>query len=294
MTLQAALIRFARSQTMLDWDEWFALVLAAHKGPRQWRGAWEGLEPADRKTLVTLFRKDAGPLSDHILRSIADNTPTDSDDPLLELARDDAADATNRQLERLDELKRAVEDDVRGLSQVLESYTAIEELRSEKQRWQEKIAQDPELAERHALEEDIHRLKTYRDSLLGRDWDERQAEHQRLIEETESLRAKKKELESAIRQARKDRSVAEKELTEARDEWNQEQAHLEELRTQIHDLESRLERTRAMTDDLTSFTSNLQSTLQQASGDLNAMSRTLKGIIGRKLFLPSPFRSGRG
>ena len=165
MTLQAALIRFARSQTMLDWDEWFALVLAAHKGPRQWRGAWEGLEPADRKTLVTLFRKDAGPLSDHILRSIADNTPTDSDDPLLELARDDAADATNRQLERLDELKRAVEDDVRGLSQVLESYTAIEELRSEKQRWQEKIAQDPELAERHALEEDIHRLKTYRDSL---------------------------------------------------------------------------------------------------------------------------------
>lgn len=294
MTLQAALIRFARSQTMLDWDEWFALVLAAHKGPRQWRGAWEGLEPADRKTLVTLLRKDAGPLSDHILRSIANNTPTDSDDPLLELARDDAADATNRQLERLDELKRAVEDDVRGLSQVLESYTAIEELRSEKQRWQEKIDQDPELAERHALEEDIHRLKTYRDSLLGRDWDERQAEHQRLIEETESLRAKKKELESVIRQACKDRSVAEKELTEARDEWNQEQAHLEELRTQIHDLESRLERTRAVTDDLTSFTSNLQSTLQQASGDLNAMSRTLKGIIGRKLFLPSPFRSGRG
>ena len=294
MTLQTALIRFARSQAMLDWDEWFALVLAAHKAPRQWRGAWESLEPADRKTLVTLLRNDADPLSDHILRSIAGNTSTDSDDPLLELARDDAADATNRQLERLDELKRAVEDDVRGLSQVLESYTAIEELRSEKQRWQEKIAQDPELAERHALEEDIHRLKTYRDSLLGRDWDERQAEHQRLIEETESLRAKKKELESAIRQARKDRSVAEKELTEARDEWNQEQAHLEELRTQIHDLESRLERTRAMTDDLTSFTSNLQSTLQQASGDLNTMSRTLKRIIGRKLFLSSPFRSGRG
>ena len=294
MTLQAALIRFARSQTMLDWDEWFALVLAAHKGPRQWRGAWEGLEPADRKTLVTLFRKDAGPLSDHILRSIADNTPTDSDDPLLELARDDAADATNRQLERLDELKRAVEDDVRGLSQVLESYTAIEELRSEKQRWQEKIAQDPELAERHALEEHIRQLKTYRDSLLSRDRNERETEQRRLIEETELLKAKKDKLESEIRRARGERSAAKKELTEVQDEWNQEQAHLEELHTQIRDLEGRLEQTRAMTDDLTSFTNNLHSTLQQASSDLNTMSQKLKAIIGRKLPLPWPFRSGRG
>lgn len=294
MTLQTALIRFARSQAMLDWDEWFALVLAAHKAPRQWRGAWESLEPADRKTLVTLLRNDADPLSDHILRSIAGNTPTDSDDPLLELARDDAADATNRQLERLDELKRSVESDVQSLSQALESYTAIEELRSEEHRLREKIAQDPELAERHALEETIHRLKTYKESLLGRDWDERQAEHQSLIEETESLRADKKKLENEIRQARKDRSTAEKELTEVRDEWNQEQAHLEELRTQIRDLESRLEQARIMTDDLTSFTSNLQSTLQQASGNLNAMSRKFRGIIGRKLLLPSPFRSSRG
>ena len=210
------------------------------------------------------------------------------------MARDDAADATNRQLERLDELKRAVESDVQSLSQALESYTEIEELRSEEHRLREKIAQDPELAERHALEETIHRLKTYKESLLGRDWDERRAEHQSLIEDTESLRADKKKLENEIRQARKDRSTAEKELTEVRDEWNREQDHLEELRTQIRDLESRLEQARIMTDDLTSFTSNLQSTLQQASGDLNTMSRTLKRIIGRKLFLSSPFRSGRG
>lgn len=106
MTLQTALAQFAQSQTMLDLDEWFALVLAAHKDPSHWRGAWTSLEPADRKALVTLLRKEAGPLSDHILRIIVDNTPPDSDNALLELARDDAADATNRQLERLDELKK--------------------------------------------------------------------------------------------------------------------------------------------------------------------------------------------
>ena len=220
MTLQTMLTQFARSQIMLDWDEWFALVLAAHKDPEQWRGAWIRLDPADRKALITLLRKDTGPLSDHVLRSIMHDTPTDSDDPMLESALDDAADATNRQLERLDELKRSVESDVQSLSQALESYTAIEELRSEEHRLREKIAQDPELAERHALEETIHRLKTYKESLLGRDWDERQAEHQSLIEETESLRADKKKLENEIRQARKDRSTAEKELTEVRDEWN--------------------------------------------------------------------------
>ena len=272
MTLQTALAQFAQSQTTLGWDEWFALVLAAHKEPSHWRGAWTNLEPADREALVTLLRKEAGPLSDHILRSIVHDTPTDSDNALLELARDDAADATNRQLERLDELKKAVERDVQSLSQVLESYTAIEELRSEEQRLREEISQDPKLAERHALEEEIHRLKTYKDSLLGRDWDERRDEHRRIVDETESLRAEKNELESAIRQARKDRSTAEKELAEVQRERAQEQARLEELRTQMHDLENRLE---------------------QTSGKLSTMSRKLKETVGR-LFSFSPFRSSRG
>ena len=294
MTLQTALAQFAQSQITLDWDEWFALVLAAHKEPGQWRGAWARLDPADRKAFVALLRKDAGPLSDHILRSIVRNTPTDSDDPLLELACDDAADATDRQLKRLNELKIAAESDIQALSQVLETYTSIEELRSEEQRLREEIDQNPELAERHALEEHIRQLKTYRDSLLSRDRNERETEQRRLIEETELLKAEKDKLESEIRRARGERSAAKKELTEVQDEWNQEQAHLEELHTQIRDLEGRLEQTRAMTDDLTSFTNNLHSTLQQASSDLNTMSQKLKAIIGRKLPLPWPFRSGRG
>lgn len=272
MTLQTALAQFAQSQTMLDWDEWFALVLAAHKDPSHWRGAWTSLEPADRKVIVTLLRKEAGPLSDHILRSIVRDTPTDSNNALLEWARDDADDATNRQLERLDELKRAVEEDVQALSQVLESYTAIEELRSKAQRLRDEIAQNPELAERHALEERIHRLETFKNSLLSRDWEERWAEHRRLVDETESLRAEKNELEKKIRQARKDRSEAEKELAEIQREWSQEQARLEELSTQMHDLENRLE---------------------QTSGKLSTMSRKLKETVGR-LFSLSLFRSSRG
>lgn len=272
MTLQAALAYFAQSQTVLGWDEWFTLVLAAHKEPSHWHGAWTSLEPADREALVTLLRKEAGPLSDHILRSIVRDTPTDSDDALLELARDDVADATNRQLERLDELKRAVEEDGQALSQVLESYTAIEELRSEAQRLREEIAQDPELAKRHALEEKIHQLKTFKNSLLSRDWDERRAEHRRLVDETETLRIEKNELESAIRQARKDRSTAEKELAEVQREWGQEKARLEELSAQMHDLENHLE---------------------QTSGELSNMIRKLKGNVGR-LFSLSPFRSSRG
>lgn len=272
LTLQTALAQFVRSQTTLDWDEWFALVLAAHKEPHQWRETWASLESTDRKALLALLRKDAGPLSDYILRSIVHNTPTDSDDPLLELARDDAADAMNRQLERLGELKRTVEEDERSLSQVLESYTAIEQLRSKVQRLREEIAQDSELAERHSLEKDIYRLSTYKESLLSRDWDERRAEKQRLIDETDSLRTKKNELEDAIRQAREDRFTAEKKLDEVQREWDQEQARLQELRTQIHDLENRLD---------------------QTSGKLNTMSRKLKEIIGG-LFPFSHFRSGRG
>ncbi len=272
MTLQTALAQFAQSQTMLDLDEWFALVLAAHKDPSHWRGAWTSLEPADRKALVTLLRKEAGPLSDHILRIIVDNTPPDSDNALLELARDDAADATNRQLERLDELKKAVKEDEQALSQVLDSYAAIEELRSKAQRLREEIYQDPELAERHALEEEIHRLETYKNSLLSRDQRERETEYQSLVGDTEELRTEKNELEKKIRQARKDRSEAEKKLTEIQCEWSQEQTRLKDLRRQMHDLEDSLE---------------------QTSGNLSTMSQKLKETVGRLLSL-SPFRSSRG
>lgn len=281
MTLQTMLAQFARSQITLDWDEWFALVLAAHKEPGQWCEAWTSLDSADRKALITLLRKDAGPLSDHVLRSIMRDTPTDSDDPILESALDDAADATDRQLERLSELKRIAESDAQALL-VLKDYTAIEELRSEAQRLREEIAHNPEFAERRSLEENIHRLRTYRESLLSRDWDERRAEHQHLVNETESLRVEKNELEDTIRQARKDRLNAEKELAEVQREWDQEQTHLQEVRTQIRDLEDRLEQLRTMAEDLTRFTSDLQSTLKHDSGRLNAMSRKLKDIIGEK------------
>ena len=281
MTLQTMLAQFARSQITLDWDEWFALVLAAHKEPGQWREAWTSLDSADRKALIALLHKDAGPLSDHVLRSIMRDTPTDSDDPILESALDDAADATDRQLERLSELKRVAESDVQALL-VLKDYTTIEELRSEAQRLREEIAHNPEFAERRSLEENIHRLRTYRESLLSRDWDERRAEHQHLVDETESLRVEKNELEDTIRQARKDRLDAEKELAEVQREWDQEQTHLQEVRTQIRDLEDRLEQLRTMADDLTRFTSDLQSTLKHDSGRLSAMSRKLKDIIGEK------------
>ena len=291
MTLQTMLTQFARSQIMLDWDEWFALVLAAHKDPEQWRGAWIRLDPADRKALITLLRKDTGPLSDHVLRSIMRDTPTDSDDPMLESALDDAADATDRQLRRLNELKRMAERDVQDAQtlSVIKDYIAIEELRSEAQRLREELDNNPEFAERRSLEKDIHRLHTLRESLLGRDWDERRAERQHLVDETDSLKLKRKKVEDAIRQAREDRFDAEKKLAEVQREWDQEQAHLEGLSTQIRDLEGRLEQTRAMTDDLKSFTSNLHSTLQQASSDLNTMRQKLKAIIGRKLSFPWPF-----
>ena len=291
MTLQTMLAQFARSQITLDWDEWFALVLAAHKEPGQWREAWTSLDSADRKALIALLHKDAGPLSDHVLRSIMCDTPTDSDDPILESALDDAADATDRQLRRLNELKRMAERDVQDAQtlSVIKDYIAIEELRSEAQRLREELDNNPEFAERRSLEKDIHRLHTLRESLLGRDWDERRAARQHLVDETESLRVEKNELEDTIRQARKDRLDAEKKLAEVQREWDQEQAHLEGLSTQIRDLEGRLEQTRAMTDDLKSFTSNLHSTLQQASSDLNTMRQKLKAIIGRKLSLPWPF-----
>lgn len=291
MTLQTMLAQFARSQITLDWDEWFTLVLAAHKEPGQWREAWASLDSADRKALITLLRKDAGPLSDHVLRSIMHDTPTDSDDPMLESALDDAADATDRQLKRLNELKRMAERDVQDAQtlSVIKDYIAIEELRSEAQRLREELDNNPEFAERRSLEKDIHRLHTLRESLLGRDWDERRAERQHLVDETDSLKLKRKKVEDAIRQAREDRFDAEKKLAEVQREWDQEQAHLEGLSTQIRDLEGRLEQTRAMTDDLKSFTSNLHSTLQQASSDLNTMRQKLKAIIGRKLSLPWPF-----
>lgn len=291
MTLQTMLAQFARSQITLDWDEWFTLVLAAHKEPGQWREAWASLDSADRKALITLLRKDAGPLSDHVLRSIMRDTPTDSDDPMLESALDDAADATDRQLRRLNELKRMAERDVQDAQtlSVIKDYIAIEELRSEAQRLREELDNNPEFAERRSLEKDIHRLHTLRESLLGRDWDERRAARQHLVDETDSLRLKRNELEDTIRQAREDRFDAEKKLAEVQREWDQEQAHLEGLSTQIRDLEGRLEQTRAMTDDLKSFTSNLHSTLQQASSDLNTMRQKLKAIIGRKLSFPWPF-----
>ena len=295
MTLQTALTQFARSQTTLDWDEWFALVLAAHKEPNRWHGTWASLAPADRKALIALLRRDAGPLSDHILRSILCDTPTDSDDPVLEWALDDATDATERQLERLNELKKDLKDDVQTASQALDSYITIEELRREVQRLREEAAQDPEIAKRRSLEEAIHRLRTYRETLLSRDWDERQAEHQHLVDETESLRAEKNELENAIRQAREDRSNAEKKFIATQHAWEQEQTHLKELRSQIHDLEYRINQVYVVTDRLTEIVDTLQSTLRCASEELSTMGRNLKKMssipsIDEKSWFPFPKR----
>ena len=39
MTLQTMLMRLAKSQSKLDWDEWYVLALAAHEEPNRWRGA---------------------------------------------------------------------------------------------------------------------------------------------------------------------------------------------------------------------------------------------------------------
>lgn len=62
MTLQTVLARIAGSETSLDWDEWYALALAAHERPGQWEEAWAGLATEDREALLNRLSHDADPL----------------------------------------------------------------------------------------------------------------------------------------------------------------------------------------------------------------------------------------
>ena len=189
MTLQTMLARLARSQSELDWDEWYVLALAAHKEPDQWRGAWERLDADDREALLTRLHNDAGPLADHVIRSILPRELTELDDPTLELAHEDAAAATARQLERLKRIGRRAELDTGEARAALEAHIDIESLRQEAERLRAQAARDPELAERNALEKEITRLKALMSTLQAYDWKAREAEQRRLAGDTEALKA---------------------------------------------------------------------------------------------------------
>ena len=275
MTLQTMLARLARSQSELDWDEWYVLALAAHEEPDQWRGAWERLDADDREALLTRLHNDAGPLADHVIRSILPGGSTQPDDPTLELAHEDAAAATARQLERLKRIGRRAELDTGEVRAALEAHIDIESLRQEAERLRAQAARDPELAERNALEKEITRLKALMSTLQAYDWKAREAEQRRLAGDTEALKANKTRLEESIREARQEHEHAKQELAEVQAEWQQKQARLESLRTQVTETQQRVAQVQAVAQGLDRLIHDLHSALDQASAQLTGTGQAL-------------------
>lgn len=275
MSLQTMLVRLARSQSELDWDEWYVLALAAHEEPDRWRGAWEGLGADDREALLTRLHNDAGPLADHVIRSILPGGSTQPDDPTLELAHEDAAAAAARQLGRLRRIREEARLESGEARAALDAHIDIERLRGEAERLRARAARDPELAERNALEEEITRLKALMSTLRAYDWEAREAEQRRLAGDAEILKAGKTRLEESIREARQEHERAKRELAEAREVWRREQARLESARTQIDDIQQRVDQVRAVAQGLGRLVHDLQPALDQASARLGSTSRAL-------------------
>lgn len=286
MTLQTVLARIAGSETSLDWDEWYALALAAHERPGQWEEAWAGLATEDREALLSRLSHDADPLSDYLIRCLLPNDLTDLSDPTLDLATDEALEAGDRQLRRLEEIRQRTHADVETVRRALNEHTRIEELQQEELRLRQEVANGPGAAQRQALEKEIERLRSELVSLSAYDPAERQQLRTRLQEEAEALRTEKQSLERSIRQARQERAGTEKDIAAARaqlaeikDQWAQEQDRLASLQEQVSNLQAHIGQAQDVAQDIDDLAHGLRSGLESTSNGLRGIGNRLRSMF---------------
>ena len=123
MILSDFLTELASSTNPVPWTAWLPLITDA-QSPTAWRDAWEGLGEQAQLRAVRRLYENRNACADVLYQlAVANSESLPSYGPARELLLDDAVDATERNVQRLQSLQRRLED----LGLILED-TQISEL----------------------------------------------------------------------------------------------------------------------------------------------------------------------
>ena len=123
MILSDFLTELASSTNPVPWTAWLPLITEA-QSPDFWKNVWEGLSEQAQLRAVRRLRENHSVCADSLYRlAVASSESLPTYGPARELLLDDAVDATERNVQRLQSLQRRLED----LGLILED-TQISEL----------------------------------------------------------------------------------------------------------------------------------------------------------------------
>ena len=123
MMLRDFLTELASSANPVPWTAWLPLITEA-QSPDFWKNVWEGLSEQAQLRAVRRLRENHSVCADSLYRlAVASSESLPTYGPARELLLDDAVDATERNVQRLQSLQRRLED----LGLILED-TQISEL----------------------------------------------------------------------------------------------------------------------------------------------------------------------
>lgn len=110
MTLSDFLTELAYSANPVPWTAWLPLITEA-QSPTSWRDAWEGLGEQAQLRAVRRLYENRNACADVLYQlAVANSESLPSYGPARELLLDDAVDATERNVQRLQSLQRRLED----------------------------------------------------------------------------------------------------------------------------------------------------------------------------------------
>jgi chromosome segregation ATPase len=214
MALHEMLQALAWDSQPIAWDAWWVFALAAEKQPDVWAGAWTSVGEETQQRVLDRIARDASPIADFLVVLLSEKLQPDAMGAARRMMKEDSADATNRQIDRL----RILRDRFAGANSqgavTTDLVIEVEQLRERKSQLEAALEADPKHAERVALEQEITRLRALKASVQTYDHGGREALRRSLQEETDALSVERRRIEEGIRTARETKTAIESTLRE--------------------------------------------------------------------------------
>ena len=287
MILSDFLTELASSTNPVPWTAWLPLITEA-QSPDFWKNVWEGLSEQAQLRAVRRLRENHSVCADSLYRlAVASSESLPTYGPARELLLDDAVDATERNVQRLQSLQRRLED----LGLILEDAqiseldleTKIVELEG---RVAEFRADDVEgrYSELLALREEEIRLRRVADELGDVDLTterDRLAQLKQDIAEVQSQRAELRESikdkETELAATRRQTAELDAKRTRLVEEERGAEAERDDIRSKVERLEDAVGQKKKETEELKERRARTREQLTEAEkifAELSELSHT--------------------
>lgn len=212
MELTDLLSRLSSGGTDVSWDAWWAFATTVANNPDALARSWQAMPDPAQTELLNRLAADARPVADYLVRTLARSLPPGSASGTRRVVVEDAADAGDRQVERLRSLRNDLVLELGQSTEGMDLAVEIEELTVRRERLRAAIEADPNHSAREELEREIARLEAFRKSLRAYNRAERDALLHSLDKETAELAAERRGLEEQIRSAMDSKAQAQQDI----------------------------------------------------------------------------------